>query len=136
MLANLSLVDCKYPISPIKNHMQQILLESAKQNLRGLSFFGLVEQQKVSQFLFEYTFGLKFRHQFIQLNRTHSSVSMGELTAEIIDRIRRLNHLDVELYEYAKRLLFNRLHSVRRTMPEFHLKQLDIKKKQNLTQER
>ncbi|XP_053212359.1 heparan-sulfate 6-O-sulfotransferase 2-like [Panonychus citri] len=109
MLADLTLVGC-YNRSIMSEHQRNtILLASAKENLKRMAFFGLCEQQKISQYLFESTFKLYFLQPFIQLNETHSSLALDELDKSVLDKIRWLNHLDVELYNYGQQLLAERL---------------------------
>uniref|UniRef100_A0A3B1K8K7 Heparan-sulfate 6-O-sulfotransferase n=1 Tax=Astyanax mexicanus TaxID=7994 RepID=A0A3B1K8K7_ASTMX len=82
MLADLSLVGC-YNVSTLPEKKRaQILLESAKKNLRDMAFFGLTEFQRKTQYLFERTFRLRF---------------IRPLSA----RIEELNDLDMQLYDYA-----------------------------------
>ena len=52
------------------------MLESAKLNLRKLSFFGILEHQHDSQKLFEKIFNLKFQVTFQQKNSTRASRSL------------------------------------------------------------
>jgi hypothetical protein len=112
MLANLSLSGCYKHDVMAQEARDCIMLNSAKQNLRQMAFFGLTEYQHETQYLFEKTFGLKFRKDFIQYNHTHSS-EVG-VTLRQQRRIRKLNTLDMELYRYAKNLFFQRLKSIRK----------------------
>ena len=112
MLADLNLVDCYNHTLLTQNERDQIMLHSAKKNLQKMSFFGLCEEQIISQYLFEQTFKLKFKKSFIQFNQTRSIAEQKLLTPEIIAKIRQLNHLDMELYSFAKTIFrerFNRL---------------------------
>lgn len=113
MLADLTLVGC-YNTS-IMSHKERdiILLASAKENLRRMAFFGLSEYQKISQYLFESTFHLHFLQPFVQLNETHSSVTMNRLNPQLLAKIRKLNNLDIELYDFAKQLLFKRFETMK-----------------------
>ncbi|TSS97505.1 Heparan-sulfate 6-O-sulfotransferase 1-A [Bagarius yarrelli] len=106
MLADLSLVGC-YNMSfiPEKNRAQ-ILLESAKKNLRDMAFFGLTEFQRKTQYLFERTFHLKFIRPFVQYNSTRAAGV--DLDNDTIQRIEELNELDVQLYDYARDLFQQR----------------------------
>jgi heparan sulfate 6-O-sulfotransferase HS6ST1 len=108
MLADLSLIDCRLPTINSSSDAR-IVLESAKRNLQDLAFFGLLDQQLTSQSMFEFTFNIRFRYSFLQLNRTHSTVAQQQLSFDTIDRIRKLNYLDVQLYEFAEQLLSTRL---------------------------
>ncbi|XP_042316309.1 heparan-sulfate 6-O-sulfotransferase 1 isoform X2 [Sceloporus undulatus] len=106
MLADLSLVGC-YNMSFIpENKRAQVLLESAKKNLRDMAFFGLTEFQRKTQYLFERTFNLKFIRPFMQYNSTRAGGV--EVDNNTIRRIEELNDLDMQLYDYAKDLFQQR----------------------------
>uniref|UniRef100_A0A8C5AH43 Heparan-sulfate 6-O-sulfotransferase n=1 Tax=Gadus morhua TaxID=8049 RepID=A0A8C5AH43_GADMO len=106
MLADLSLVGC-YNMSTVPEKKRaQLLLDSAKKNLRDMAFFGLTEYQRKTQFLFERTFRLRFIHPFMQYNSTRAAgVDLDNTT---IQRIEELNELDMELYDYARDLFQQR----------------------------
>ncbi|KAJ8278079.1 hypothetical protein GJAV_G00083590 [Gymnothorax javanicus] len=106
MLADLSLVGC-YNMSFIPEKKRaQILLESAKKNLRDMAFFGLTEFQRKTQYLFERTFRLRFIRPFVQYNSTRAAGV--DVDNDTILRIEELNDLDVQLYDYAKDLFQQR----------------------------
>ncbi|XP_060785567.1 heparan-sulfate 6-O-sulfotransferase 1-A [Neoarius graeffei] len=106
MLADLSLVGC-YNMSFIPEKKRaQILLDSAKKNLRDMAFFGLTEFQRKTQYLFERTFHLKFIRPFVQYNSTRAAGV--DLDNDTIQRIEELNELDVQLYDYARDLFQQR----------------------------
>ncbi|XP_051971328.1 heparan-sulfate 6-O-sulfotransferase 1-B [Xyrauchen texanus] len=106
MLADLSLVGC-YNLSTVpEKRRSQLLLESAKKNLRDMAFFGLTEFQRKTQYLFERTFHLKFIQPFMQFNSTRAAGV--DLDNDTIQRIEELNDLDMRLYDYAKDLFQQR----------------------------
>uniref|UniRef100_A0A8C4WZU3 Heparan-sulfate 6-O-sulfotransferase n=1 Tax=Eptatretus burgeri TaxID=7764 RepID=A0A8C4WZU3_EPTBU len=106
MLADLKLVGCYNTSSMHDPQRSRILLESAKLNLRQMAFFGLTEEQRHTQQLFEWTFGLRFSAPFEQHNVTHAAgIDLG--TAAMA-RIHHLNRLDMELYNYAHNLFLQR----------------------------
>lgn len=106
MLADLSLVGCYNLTFMNESERNVILLQSAKNNLKNMAFFGLTEFQRKTQYLFERTFSLKFIAPFTQFNVTRASnVDIGE---DVRQRIEELNFLDVQLYEYAKDLFLQR----------------------------
>ncbi|NXL12995.1 H6ST3 sulfotransferase, partial [Setophaga kirtlandii] len=106
MLADLSLVGCYNLTFMNESERNMILLQSAKNNLKNMAFFGLTEFQRKTQYLFERTFSLKFISPFTQFNVTRASnVDIGE---DVRRRIEELNFLDVQLYEYAKDLFLQR----------------------------
>ncbi|KAJ8279225.1 hypothetical protein COCON_G00062910 [Conger conger] len=106
MLADLSLVGC-YNMSFVPEKKRaQLLLESAKKNLRDMAFFGLTEFQRKTQYLFERTFRLRFIRPFVQYNSTRAGGV--DVDNDTILRIEELNELDVQLYDYAKDLFQQR----------------------------
>lgn len=113
MLANLSLVNCYDPDSYDNVTRQEILLASAKHNLKELAFFGLKEFPRETQYLFEHTFNLEFKRP---LDQTKPKTIHG--TKEYFDmlkptfkqQIRDRNKLDIRLYAYAKELFMARYH--------------------------
>ena len=58
--------------------------------------------------MFEETFNLRFAVPFTQHNATVSGATLAALTPAEVAQVRRLNALDIELYEYAKKLMFKR----------------------------
>ena len=83
MLADLTLAGCYNSTVTTDQHSAErdrIMLESAKQNLARMAFFGLTEQQAISQYVFERTLGLEFANSFEQNNATLSTQAMAELT--------------------------------------------------------
>ncbi|XP_075692066.1 heparan-sulfate 6-O-sulfotransferase 2 [Rhinoderma darwinii] len=111
MLADLSLVGC-YNLSVMpEDQRNKVLLDSAKENLKRMAFFGLTEFQRKTQYLFEKTFNMNFISPFTQFNSTRaSSVEIDDQTQR---RIETLNFLDMELYEYAKDFFLQRYQFMR-----------------------
>lgn len=115
MLADLTLVNCYNRTLGVANadrkeadqRRDNAMLDSAKRNLASLAFFALTEYQAESQWLFERTFGLRFAEAFVQYNETRASDA--NLTVSQVQRLRRVNTLDDQLYDYAKQLFFQRL---------------------------
>ncbi|KAL8598860.1 hypothetical protein ACOMHN_015439 [Nucella lapillus] len=107
MLANLSQINCYSAWADSNAARQRLMLDSAKHNLLNLAFLGLVEFQTYTQFLFEHTLNVNFIHDFEQENHTHSHAQ--SLTPRELKRIADLNHLDVELYQFAKDLFLQRV---------------------------
>lgn len=95
-----------------------VLLVSAKRNLHRMAFFGLAEFPHLSQSLFEATFNLKFgrraRPRAFLRGRWKSGRDRGSSAAASgeIEQMASANRLDVELYAYAKELLFSRFHKL------------------------
>ena len=107
MLSNLTLINCYNYTSLDSNKRDEIMLQSAKENLLKMDYFGLTEFQKYSQQLFEHTFDLEFKEKFMQLPITHSD--KAKLSEKELARVLELNKLDVKLYQYAKDLFLQRV---------------------------
>ncbi|XP_029677444.1 heparan-sulfate 6-O-sulfotransferase 2 [Formica exsecta] len=118
MLADLSIVGC-YNSTLSSTDRDRLMLASAKHNLQYMPFFMLTEYQKVGQYTFEETFKMRFAVAFEQHNATLSAATMATLSAEQLDTVRRLNSLDLELYEFAKILAFQRFKRLRDRDPHF-----------------
>ncbi|CAC5398241.1 Heparan-sulfate 6-O-sulfotransferase 2,Heparan-sulfate 6-O-sulfotransferase 3-B,Heparan-sulfate 6-O-sulfotransferase 1-A,Heparan-sulfate 6-O-sulfotransferase 1,Heparan-sulfate 6-O-sulfotransferase 1-B,Heparan-sulfate 6-O-sulfotransferase 3 [Mytilus coruscus] len=118
MLANLSKVNCYNGTGMNEELRQRLLLESAIENLKNMSFFGLTEHQRDTQLLFQHTFHIKFSKDFEQYNKTHSEKAEHKVTQEQISLIENLNALDVKLYKFAKRLFEERVKVMTEEMNE------------------
>ncbi|CAL1268524.1 unnamed protein product [Larinioides sclopetarius] len=124
MLADLALVGCYNNSSSLsKEDRDLIVLTSAKSNLHKMAFFGLSEFPKVSQYMFEATFGMNFKAKnslsHDSLNRSARKELFKEISAKDIENIKRINYLDTELYYYAKELLFLRFEKLKKMDPLF-----------------
>lgn len=119
MLADLSLVGCYNRTFMTPAERDTVMLYSAKQTLRRMAFVGLCEEQLASQYIFEQTFGLKFERAFVQFNQTISSQVANTLPSSVLERIRRLNWLDMKLYAYAKRLFRSRFVAIKEADQNF-----------------
>lgn len=119
MLADLELIGCYDKSYMPEAERDRVMLASAKRNLQSMAFFGLTEYQKVSQYIFEETFNLRFAVPFEQNNSTVSSSTMPTLSAAQVAKISRLNALDLELYDFAKKLLFERFEKLKARDPNF-----------------
>ncbi|GFY42035.1 heparan-sulfate 6-O-sulfotransferase 2 [Trichonephila inaurata madagascariensis] len=120
MLADLALAGC-YNSSLSKDDRDLIILTSAKINLHKMSFLGLSEFPKLSQYMFEETFGMKFKVKnslsHDSLNRSARKELFKEISAKDIENIKRINYLDIEFYHYAKELLFYRFEKLKQNNP-------------------
>nr|CAG4638753.1 EOG090X0E58 [Cyclestheria hislopi] len=114
MLADLTLVGCYNSLFIDSKEKERIMLASAKANLARMAFFGLTEQQYRSQYIFEETFGLRFLTSFEQYNSTLSLLTLNELSNLQLERIKQLNSLDLELYEFAAQLLERRFEKLKK----------------------
>ena len=117
MLADLTLVGCYNTTAMSQEQRDRIMLESAKQNLLNMSFFGLTEFQNETKHLFERTFNLTFQEDsFKQKTNTSASLVLHHdlgVTEGELARVREINRLDIELYAYAQVLFKQRLHYLR-----------------------
>lgn len=123
MMADLNLVNCYNQSGMDRAARESLMLASAKENLERMSYFGLCENQSVSQYLFEQTFKLFFLRPFLQFNETHSSLALTEVSHQQMTKIKRLNQLDLELYRFARKLLFRRFNRLRKERGEKVFKQ-------------
>ena len=88
-----------------------ILLHSAKSNLHRMAYFGLSEFPNISQKMFESAFDLHFVTQpHHRLNRLSNYLKNSKKFSAFEGVVREANYLDVQLYEYAKELFFERFH--------------------------
>lgn len=108
MLADLALVNCYNKTGMSSEERDKIMLSSAKRNLAAMSFFGLTEYQKISQYIFEETFNLRFAIPFEQHNSTLSMQAFDSLTEAQKKKVKKNNSLDIELYDFAKELMLQR----------------------------
>ncbi|XP_059166014.1 heparan-sulfate 6-O-sulfotransferase 2-like [Physella acuta] len=107
MLANLSLVNCYNRTGLSKDFVDKTLLNSAKENLRAMEFFGLTEEQEKSQFLFEVTLGvLLAKRTWLNLYTRASEI---HITEAMLSVIKLHNQLDIELYNFARGLFTQRV---------------------------
>ena len=97
-----------------KSTYEEELLRRAKQALKSMRFFAINEYQHLSQLLFEKTFGrgvFKLNIELEQTNVSFADTFLRNLEKDslLIDEIRKLNNLDMNLYDYAVRLFRERL---------------------------
>ncbi|GFR98847.1 heparan-sulfate 6-O-sulfotransferase 1 [Elysia marginata] len=110
MLSNLTKVNCYNRTGLDEDQVSKILVESAKENLLSFAFFGILEEQSKTQFLFEHTLGIKFINNLEQKEQTH--VARLLMTQEMVDIAVRTNKQDIELYQFAKDLFNQRVADV------------------------
>ncbi|KAH3755639.1 hypothetical protein DPMN_190339 [Dreissena polymorpha] len=109
MIADVTKSKCYYRrgITPEKRTEAQ--LESAKQNLQQMPFFGLTERQTETQHMFEKTFGRKFKTSFTYLNDAEEEDMISE--DEFVHLMQHIE-LDMQLYLYAAELFKEKLRTV------------------------
>ncbi|CAD5215861.1 unnamed protein product [Bursaphelenchus xylophilus] len=110
MLADLTLVHCYDQTKMSKEKRESIMLESAKNTLRSVAFFGIQNRMADSQELFEKTFRLRFMKNLANWTKSKSDDTV--ITTAQLQAIRDLNHLDVELFKFAEKLFEKRLERV------------------------
>jgi uncharacterized protein (DUF2344 family) len=110
-----------YDFDKNKCHLQNLtdsnLLERAKSGLDSLFTFGLTEYQKESSELLFKTMSCtsdinktiyKFDEEVTQ-DETVAEKTRKSIQAHLIEKIKEINKLDVQLYDYAKEIFFKRL---------------------------
>ncbi len=88
------------------------LLKRAKETLKNkMIFFAIAEFQYLSAMLFEKTFDnlFKFDLNLTQSNSTIADLLFNSINTTVLDTIKKINYLDIELYDYAKKLFFDRI---------------------------
>lgn len=108
MLADHNLIGCPSATGGNSILHDGMMLASAIENLSNLAFFGLCEEQEISQIVFEETFNLEFKQNFKQSDDDKTKVLIKKLSGDTIAKIIQINHLDMKLYDYAKKLFRNR----------------------------
>ncbi|KAI8430082.1 hypothetical protein MSG28_000503 [Choristoneura fumiferana] len=77
------------------------------------------DTDRISQYVFEETFNLRFAVPFTQHNATVSGATLAALAPAQVAHIKRLNSLDQELYEFAKNLMFKRFEALKKRDTDF-----------------
>ncbi|VVC93040.1 unnamed protein product [Leptidea sinapis] len=99
MLADLALVGCyNGTLRHRTEDTDRVVLASAKRNLAAMAYFGLTEFQKMSQYVFEETFNLRFAVPFTQHNGTVSGATRAALSPA---------QLALSLYLYESQVFMN-----------------------------
>ncbi len=83
------------------------MLTSAKLNLAQLAFFGLTEFLFETQYLFTWTFDLKFKKDITSRGSAH--FSLEDIGDSDLQRVAQINKYDRELYKFGRELFFKRL---------------------------
>ena len=135
-LADSELVTCWNRTQHTSEERDTLLLESAKQNLLKFAFFGILEFQEESGWLFEKTFGMEFgiHPPHLPFNSSVANLLLQELTVHpvLYEKLIANNKLDLELYWFAveefkkrmrtigKELDSGTLHDLRTLLPQSH----------------
>jgi hypothetical protein len=94
--------------SEVPVHLDRGMLNRAKENLAKFWHFGLCEWMLPSIDLLSYRLACPRRPLDIRANRSFGD-SAEQLSDDALQTIRQVNCFDVELYDFAKSLLFERL---------------------------
>lgn len=102
--------------SSLFTYSNLINIENAKKNLESMEFFGLTEYLYLSQRLFEQTKFCKLFHQcsfqfYLKQDLTNNQTNdylKNNLTIYNLNYIKQINSDDIELYQFAKKLFFQR----------------------------
>ena len=110
MLSDISQLGCNFSEVMSQPQKQKQLLNLAKKNLRRIEYFALLEFPKESQFVFEKTFGLKFNEPFVKWDTgfTKEFLNSSKGVEDLIPKIKTLNSLDIQLYQFAMFEFFRR----------------------------
>jgi hypothetical protein len=108
--SNFTLCDYADTLNPNETFNKE-LLARAKRGLRSFLFFGLTEHQVLTRKLFLKVLGdrFKFGNQVKQREKSSAQEMLQKLDPLLLERIKKLNNLDLELYAYAEKLFFERL---------------------------
>jgi len=113
----LALFDSEFDLCPDSTSMDgydEELLRRAKKTLDSLIFFAINEQQHLSIRLFEKDMDssrslFRFQSEVEQLNNTIAGSLYDSLPPLVHEKIRHLNYLDNELYNYALKIFFEKV---------------------------
>jgi hypothetical protein len=87
-------------------------LEEAKKNIeKHFSVVGITEMYNESIFLMKKTLGWKRIH-YKKLNVTKEKPAIDNLPEKTIDLIKENNQIDIELYQFAKKLLIKKINNL------------------------
>ena len=117
-LADHDVATCSDRTKYSREERDQLLLASAKSNLRKFSYFGLNEFIVDSGTLFERTFGIVLRHPIQEQSPNVSNTGhfVSSITQEkeinIYKMVVQNNLLDLELYEYALEIFSSRMRTI------------------------
>ena len=120
-LGNLDEVGCFESVATTnpgnKNYLNQMskLLNSAKSNLNDkIAYFSLNDEQRLSQWLFEETFGIEFGNYeegdfpgFYQKSGTQAARFESIASDTLIEKVKAMNTYDIQLSEYARKLFYS-----------------------------
>jgi len=97
---------------------EEELLENAKQNLSQFKFLGILEKFEESLLLLYYTFGWRPITKNWALNISPKKFDNANLSNDTIDTIKQHNKLDLELYNFGKKLFEERFSQMVKNLKE------------------
>ncbi len=116
---HLSNYDRFYPTCNMMNNDEEnekILLARAKKTLEEMPFFGINEYYNYSLVLFQRAIGDNlFKFDFDQnliekkKNQSFGDSYKNKIDIKLLERIKKVNKLDIELYEYGLKIFFAKL---------------------------
>ncbi len=86
-------------------------LEKAINNLKTFAFFGITEMFKESLFLMKNTFGWE-TIDYSRGNVNNKKLKKESIPKETIEQIEKANLIDIQLYQWAKENLKNRIETL------------------------
>lgn len=127
-LADIASADCLDRVNGDRLAQDSILLESAKYNLREMPYFALTEYMVESGALLEHSLGMRLRDPIVQkqVKHLHSNELARQVWSDkdLFNRIAEVNHLDMQLYQYALGLFKERLTVLNMTINKNALQEL------------
>ena len=108
MHSDVSKIGCDLSIVMTNSQKRRRLLHVAKKNLKNSAYIGLLEYPRESQFVFEKTFGVRFKENFFYKPTSKEIMDVLAENPKTSKAAADLNHLDSKLYDFAKTELFLR----------------------------
>lgn len=91
----------------------QAVLQLAKQHLDNMAFIGITEHFDDALDLMSYTFDFPPIIDYVSLNISKRRKARAQIPQHILDKIRTINALDIELYEYGLSIFQKNLEQMR-----------------------
>ena len=113
MLAGYDTSECPPNSNLSLQEMEQKVLNKAKENLENMAYFGVLEYTQESFQLFENVFSVKFvKYPDFKVSASGSL----RLSSQQLRAIRAVNHIDLDLYNWAVRLFKERIKKIQLTL--------------------
>jgi len=101
-----------------QGEVEQMLLESARDNLANMLGFGLQECFQDSLYLLSFLFGWRPLPDALRMNEAPHPLVHGNLPPGVLDRLEKYNELDLQLYDHASALFEQRFRMMTDTLLE------------------